>query len=104
MQYVLKERRDPESKLGPSKTTDTLIQIIGDWLMSDQEVVWIYDRFWSRSKPLWNQVQKATWDKVILDENVKKELTSVANKFFSSRDVYEDLGVPWKRGLLFHGP
>ena len=104
MQYVLKEHRGSESKLGPSKTTDTLIQTIGDWLMSDQEVVWVYDRFWSRSKPLWNQVQKATWDKVILDENVKKDLASVANKFFSSRDVYEDLGVPWKRGLLFHGP
>ncbi len=42
--------------------------------------------------------------KVILDEAVKKDLTSVTNKFFSSKQVYEDLGVPWKRGLLFHGP
>lgn len=35
---------------------------------------------------------------------MKKELTSVANKFFNSKDIYGDLGVPWKRGLLFHGP
>ncbi|KAK4540266.1 hypothetical protein LTR36_009671 [Oleoguttula mirabilis] len=104
MQYVLKERRDSESALGPSRATDTLIQTIGDWLLSDQEVVWVYDRYWTRSKPLWQQVQRASWDKVILDENVKKELTEVANKFFASRDVYKDLGVPWKRGLLFHGP
>lgn len=104
VQYVLKERRDSEGSLGPSKATDALIQTVGDWLLSDQEVVWVYDRFWQRSKPLWQQVQKSTWDKVILDENTKKDLTNVANKFFSSRDVYEDLGVPWKRGLLFHGP
>lgn len=104
MQYVLKERRDSENVLGPSKATDTLIQTIGDWLLSDQEVVWVYDRYWTRSKALWKEVQKASWDKVILDESMKKDLTKVANKFFSSRDVYEDLGVPWKRGLMFHGP
>lgn len=104
MQYVLKERRGSESALGPSKAADALIQTAGDWLLSDQEVVWVYDRYWSRSKPLWQEVQKADWQKVILDEEIKKDLTNVANKFFSSKDVYEDLGVPWKRGLLFHGP
>jgi hypothetical protein len=38
---------------------------------------------------------------VILDEDVKKDLTKVAKTFFSSRDVYEGLGVPWKRGLMY---
>lgn len=104
VQYVLKERRDSEHALGPSKATDRLIQTVGDWLLSDQEVVWVYDRYWMQSKPLWQQVQKATWDKVILDAGMKRELTKAANKFFSSKDVYEDLGVPWKRGLLFYGP
>ncbi|KAI6908549.1 P-loop containing nucleoside triphosphate hydrolase protein [Hortaea werneckii] len=104
MQYVLKEIRGSEHVHGPSKMTDALIQTIGDWLLSDQEVVWVYDLYWSRSKELYKQVQKASWDKVILDEKQKADLTKVATKFFSSKDVYEDLGVPWKRGLLFHGP
>jgi len=104
MQYVLKEQHDSEHKLGPSKATDALIETIGDWLLSDKDVVWVYDGYWMRSKPLWNEVQKADWKKVILDEDMKKDLTTVANKFFDSKDVYEDLGVPWKRGLLFHGP
>lgn len=104
VQYVLKERRDSEHALGPSKATDQLIQSVGDWLLSDQEVVWVYDRYWMQSKSLWKQVQKANWDKVILDEGMKTELAKAANNFFSSRDVYEDLGVPWKRGLLFYGP
>jgi len=35
---------------------------------------------------------------------MKKELTSVSGRFFDSKAVYEDLGVPWKRGLIFYGP
>ena len=23
---------------------------------------------------------------------------------YKGRDVYKDLGVPWKRGIIFHGP
>ncbi|KAK4561112.1 hypothetical protein LTR86_005067 [Recurvomyces mirabilis] len=104
VQYVLIERRDGEDVLGPSKVVDQLIQTVGDWLLSDQEVVWVYDRYWQRNKQLYHEVMKATWDKVILDERQKKDLTNVTKKFFESKQVYEDLGVPWKRGLLFHGP
>jgi transitional endoplasmic reticulum ATPase len=39
-----------------------------------------------------------------LDPKMKDDLTSVAEKFFDSKEIYEGLGVPWKRGLLFHGP
>ena len=52
---------------------------------------------------MWLAVQKANWDKVILDEKMKSALTGVVDKFFDSKDVYEDLGVPWKRGLIFGG-
>lgn len=24
-------------------------------------------------------------------------------RFFDSRDIYKNLGVPWKRGVIFHG-
>lgn len=98
VQYVLKECREGEHALGPSRSTDALIQVVGDWVTSIVDIVWVYDRYWRRSKDLFDQVQKATWDKVILDESMKKELTNVANKFFDSKAVYEDLGVPWKRG------
>ena len=104
VQYVLKERRDSEDTLGPSKAVDALIQAIGDWRSSIVDVIWVYDNYWRPSRELWEEVQKASWDNVILDESMKKELTDVAHKFFDSKDVYEDLGVPWKRGLLFHGP
>jgi len=35
---------------------------------------------------------------------MKKELKSVSGRFFDGKAVYEDLGVAWKRGLIFYGP
>ena len=102
VQYVLKEKKPTENPLGPSKITDELIQAVGSWLLDG--VIWVYDGYWQQSKALYAEVQKMSWDKVILDEKQKKELVSVADNFFNSKDVYDDLGVPWKRGLLFHGP
>jgi hypothetical protein len=105
MQYVLKECQEGEHVLGASKITDQLIKAAGDWIMlRSLRTVWVYDRYWQQSKELYDHVMKSSWDDVILDEGMKKELTNVTNKFFSSKEIYEDLGVPWKRGLLFHGP
>ncbi len=103
-QYVLKECREGEQPLGPSRLTDSLIKAVGDWMTSIVDVVWVYDNYWRTDRNLYKQVMKSSWDNVILDEGMKKELTSVANKFFDSKAVYEDLGVPWKRGVMFYGP
>jgi transitional endoplasmic reticulum ATPase len=56
------------------------------------------------SEALYRQVEKARWDDVILDEDMKVALQDIATKFFDSKDVYDDLGVPWKRGVILHGP
>lgn len=94
MQYVLKERRPSEHALGPSSVTDQLIKTVGEWQTSDDKFIWVFDNYWQRSKALYNEVEKASWDKVILDEGMKKDLTEVSEKFFDSKEIYEDLGVP----------
>jgi transitional endoplasmic reticulum ATPase len=107
VQYVLKEPRGhDETPSTGSAVTDRLLKAAGDAIFASdrQSGIWVYDRYWSKSIPLYNEVEKATWDKVILDEKMKESLTQVTEKFFDSKKVYEDLGVPWKRGLLFHGP
>ncbi|KAK5245880.1 hypothetical protein LTR16_007204, partial [Cryomyces antarcticus] len=103
-QYVLKEPKPGENTLSNSKATDALIKAVGDWQYAQIDAIYVYDMFWIRSTELWNEVQKATWDNVILAADMKEELTAVSKRFFDSKDVYEDIGVPWKRGLIFHGP
>ncbi len=41
---------------------------------------------------------------VILQEGVKEDLLADIRKFLSDERKYGDLGIPWHRGLLLHGP
>jgi hypothetical protein len=45
---------------------------------------------------VWEEVQKANWKDVILDENFKATLQKDVFGFFSSERVYLDLQIPWK--------
>ncbi|PMD45929.1 P-loop containing nucleoside triphosphate hydrolase protein, partial [Hyaloscypha variabilis F] len=94
VQYVLKERGPGEGPLSHSAVTDALLA----------QGIYVYDLGWRLDEGLYEQTQKASWDKVILDPGMKKELKSVSSRFFNSKAVYDDLGVPWKRGLIFYGP
>ena len=49
-------------------------------------------------------MQKTDWDDVILDDKMKKTLTGTVLRFFDSESQYREFHVPWKRGLIFHGP
>lgn len=104
MQYVLTEPRQGETTRSSSRLADALIVAIGKWLLADEDIIYVFDTYWSASKGLWEQVKKASWDRVILDQKMKDELRSVSSKFFDSKDVYDEYGVPWRRGLIFHGP
>lgn len=99
LQYLLKEPVSGETPSSTSSITDALLKTIGTWL-SQSKAIYVYDNYWTRNMALWEQVQKASWDKVILDPKMKKSLKDVSKKFFDSRDIYEDYGVPWKVNLL----
>lgn len=104
IQYILKEPRGGETALSTSKLVDSLIAAAGVWQYSDPEIVWVFDGYWQRSKALFDQVRKAEWENVILDPKQKNAVQDVSTKFFDSKDLYDELGVPWKRGIIFHGP
>jgi transitional endoplasmic reticulum ATPase len=40
----------------------------------------------------------------ILDADMKESIRSDVDRFFSSRDTYANLKVPWKRGIIYYGP
>lgn len=101
IQYVLKEPESGEHVLGHSRVTDELIRTIGSWLMADENVVYVFDGVWRKDKQLWKEVQKAKWENVILDPDMKKELIDVANKFFDGEETYKKFGVPWKVKDIF---
>ncbi|KAI4213863.1 MAG: hypothetical protein LQ351_003558 [Letrouitia transgressa] len=103
--YVLKEPAQGETTLSNPKITDALIMACGRWQFPvDNDFIYVFDGYWTASKKLWQQVQKASWDDVILNAEKKKTIVGLMKKFFESEDIYKDLGVPWKRGVIFYGP
>ena len=103
-QYILKEPAKDETVMSSNSMTDKLIATIGKWQKPDGKYLYVFDGYWQISRALYEEIQKASWDDVILNEEMKKTVTELMHKFFDSEDIYKDLGVPWKRGVIFHGP
>ncbi|KAL9129775.1 MAG: hypothetical protein Q9175_007204, partial [Cornicularia normoerica] len=105
LQYILKEPANGETVMSHNSVTDDLIATVGGWQNPDEKFIYVYDAgWWQESRDLYEQVQKSEWKDVILNEDMKKTITELMHRFFDSEDIYKDLGVPWKRGVIFHGP
>ena len=84
-QYILKEpREDGETPNTNSAFTDKLLKAAGDVLYKQEPGVFVFDGYWYKDKQLYQEVQKSSWDKVILDEKMKTVLTEVSERFFDS--------------------
>lgn len=59
---------------------------------------------WLKDKKLYEAIQAATFDNLILPAELKRELQTDFAQFFAARATYERYGVPWKRGALLTGP
>ena len=78
----------------PSKD---LLVAAGGWSQALHDEVWVFEQgYWRRDAGLWQEVQKANWADVILDEEFKTTLQKDVFGFFSSERVYLDLQIPWK--------
>lgn len=84
---------------------DALIIAAGKWTNELRDEVWVFDGgSWLKSAELYQSVMKSSWDAVILDPAMKKAIIRDHTSFFDSRDTYQKLKVPWKRGVIYYGP
>lgn len=92
--------------LTPSRAqAQRLILEAGRWAADLHDEVWVFDSgYWQKSRELFDSVRHASWDAVILDPAMKRALIDDHLSFFGSRDTYTRLRVPWKRGIIYHGP
>ncbi|KAL8648618.1 MAG: hypothetical protein Q9226_005918 [Calogaya cf. arnoldii] len=102
--YILFKKADNVIVDGHSEQTDELIAAASKWSEDVHDEVWVFDQEdWSKDSELWKSVQGSTWDDVILDDTMKKTLVEDVEGFFDRKDDYKQFGVPWKRGIIFHG-
>lgn len=66
-----------------------------------REEIWVYQSGrWTANKQLYQAIQAANWNDVILDDSFKDGLRRDTQGFFESKDIYDDLGTVWKRLVL----
>src|SRR6266705_129237 len=66
--------------------------------------VLVFNGGWYKDEYLFQDIKGATFDNLILRGNLKQEIRDDLVQFFASRTLYEEYGIPWKRGILFIGP
>ncbi|GBE80036.1 hypothetical protein SCP_0212380 [Sparassis crispa] len=95
--YVLHE--------GPEEHSRALLVAAGAWQNQLHDEILVFNQgLWRKNHELWMEVQKANWGDVILKESFKTALQKDVRGFFDSEELYKSLSVPWKRGLILHGP
>ncbi|KAJ7590933.1 P-loop containing nucleoside triphosphate hydrolase protein [Mycena floridula] len=90
---------------GPEDRPRLFLLTAGIWANQLHNEIWVFNQgFWNKDGALYHEVQKANWDDVILKDDFKKNLQKDIFGFFNSEELYKKLAIPWKRGLIMHGP
>ncbi len=89
MLYILSDRTN-------AYYVDPLIRAASAWVLEAHNEILVYDGYWQKSKELYESVQNASWDDVILDDNMKKSLIADVEGFFNERSAYLSFKIPWK--------
>ncbi|KAF2864830.1 P-loop containing nucleoside triphosphate hydrolase protein [Massariosphaeria phaeospora] len=104
MFYILHPRTTDNIVDGHCRDTDALVLAAGKWTSLLHDEIWVFDDGrWTKSKDLYKAVHGASWDDVVLDPDMKKNLIEDVQGFFDNRELYAQFAVPWKRGIILHG-
>jgi transitional endoplasmic reticulum ATPase len=79
------------------KKTDKLISEATKWMNDLHKEVLVFDQgYWQKNRELWDNVQKANWEDVILEKEKKEAIIDDVLGFFDGQERYAEFGVPWK--------
>ena len=94
---ILCEPAAQETAASVSGSADALITAASKWSLELHEEVWVFDQvLWRKDSALWKEVQKASWEDVILDGEMKQTLQDDVQGFFNERESYEKFQIQWK--------
>lgn len=86
-------------------TAEEFFRAVCEWCAEVRgEILVFEDGEWEKSEELFASVRAATFDTLVLPDELRAEIERELPGFFAAREMYESYGVPWKRGVLLHGP
>ena len=62
------------------------------------------DGCWKYDEDLFEDIQNSTFDNLVLPIGFAEQVQEDVSQWLGSRELYEEHGVPWKRGMILVGP
>jgi len=100
-----KKASDVEAVEKSKELAKDLILRASYWGQELHNEVWVFDQgYWQKDAALWDGMQKASWDDVILPSDLRNAVRGDVASFFKNKSTYDDIGIAWKRGIILYGP
>ncbi len=75
------------------------------WNSEVRGEVLVFDQgHWHKSEELFESIQSASFENLVLTDGLIDEIRRDLAGFFTSKETYDRYGIAWKRGVLFLGP
>lgn len=86
---------------------ETFLASVCAWnqeVQGDNEVLVFESGCWEKDEDLLKAIKGATFENLVLEKNLGQAILADLQRFFSSKEIYDTYGLPWKRGVLLVGP
>jgi AAA+ superfamily predicted ATPase len=84
---------------------EDFLRAVCKWSSEVRSEILVYDGgYWEKDEALFQAIQNASFDNLILPAALKQEISEDFARFFASREAYEKYKISWKRGVIFIGP
>ena len=87
------------------KVAEQFFDAVCEWSCEVRGEILVYqDGIFHKDKQLFDSIRNATFDNLVLPKPLKQQIQNDFQQFFESRALYEQYGIPWRRGAIFIGP
>jgi len=70
----------------------------------DGQVLVFRNGRWAKDRELMKSIETARFEDLILPDELRETLMADLESFFTAKELYDGLGIAWKRGVLLTGP
>jgi AAA+ superfamily predicted ATPase len=87
------------------EVVESFFAAVCEWELEIRSEVLVFDGdHWYKDEELFAAIQNATFDNLVLQGSLARDLLADVRRFFSAQATYQTYGIPWKRGILLVGP
>jgi hypothetical protein len=88
-----------------AELVDQFFCTVCEWNSEVRGEVLVFDgQCWHKDSDLYEGIQNATLENLVLEKDLKTQISEDFQSFFDKEDVYAKYNIPWKRGVLLLGP